>query len=465
MPHGSKILVVEDEMIISMEIKQKLLEMGYIVVGQAITGESAIQKAGETKPDLVLMDIRLKGQMDGITAAQRIIELYDLPIIFLTAHSDKATLERAVALSPSGYLLKPFKERELMTNIEMSLHKHRIKQKMREETTPKASPGLYQDLIQFPVPVIVTTKNDTIEFINPSVSKISGFSLNEVLHKPLSILIGEQKQVIDEKNERSGLTYRLVMPDQLVLKKKGKFEIPVTVSVGLISGESEEYDRNLYVLQTEENTDISSSLLGPGLIKYFMTIMGTLDFPAFVVDRKMVLVGYNQQFCDLARMVGISQYMLNRPLFETPNFSMFVDIQDLQDAYKLGYQDKKVKIFRIKGEYIYIQIIRIPLKKDDITTHIVMIFQDITVEKRALLEAEKIKQVFSNLVSSLESFQILSKEIKIPFQEMIRKIEEEQKSTGKPTDEWVKKLNNLLHNLDAAWVDYATIKDQIEKNI
>jgi PAS domain S-box-containing protein len=465
MPHGSKILVVEDEMIISMEIKQKLLEMGYIVVGQAITGESAIQKAGETKPDLILMDIRLKGQMDGITAAQRIIELYDLPIIFLTAHSDKATLERAVALSPSGYLLKPFKERELMTNIEMSLHKHRIKQKMREETAPKASSGLFHDLMQFPVPVIVTTKNDTIEFINSSVSKISGFSLNEVLNKPLSTLIGEQKQVLEEKVERPEPKYHLVMPDQLVLKKKGRYEIPVTVSVGLISGESKEYDRNLYVIQTEEITDISSSLLGPGLIKYFMTIMGALDFPAFVVDRKMILVGYNQQFSDLARKVGISQYMLNRPIFETPNFSMFADIQDLQDAYKLGYQDKTVKKFRINNDYVYIQIIRIPLKKDDITTHIVMIFQDVTAEKHAIFESEKVRQVFANLVSSLESFQILSKEIKIPFQEMIRKIAEEQRSTGKPTDEWVIKLNNLLHELDAAWVDYATIKDQIEKNI
>lgn len=465
MPHGSKILVVEDEMIISMEIKQKLLEMGYIVVGQAITGESAIQKAGETKPDLILMDIRLKGQMDGITAAQRIIELYDLPIIFLTAHSDKATLERAVALSPSGYLLKPFKERELMTNIEMSLHKHRIKQKMREETAPKASSGLFHDLMQFPVPVIVTTKNDTIEFINSSVSKISGFSLNEVLNKPLSTLIGEQKQVLEEKVERPEPKYHLVMPDQLVLKKKGRYEIPVTVSVGLISGESKEYDRNLYVIQTEEITDISSSLLGPGLIKYFMTIMGALDFPAFVVDRKMILVGYNQQFSDLARKVGISQYMLNRPIFETPNFSMFADIQDLQDAYKLGYQDKTVKKFRINNDYVYIQIIRIPLKKDDITTHIVMIFQDVTAEKHAIFESEKVRQVFANLVSSLESFQILSKEIKIPFQEMIRKIAEEQRNTGKPTDEWVIKLNNLLHELDAAWVDYATIKDQIEKNI
>ncbi|PWR74319.1 response regulator [Methanospirillum lacunae] len=465
MPHGSKILVVEDEMIISMEIKQKLLEMGYIVVGQAITGESAIQKAGETKPDLVLMDIRLKGEMDGISAAQRIMDLYDLPIIFLTAHSDKATLERAVALSPSGYLLKPFKERELMTNIEMSLHKHRIKQKIREETTPKTSAGLYQDLMQFPVPVIVTTKNDIIEFINSSVSKISGFSLHEVLNKPLSILIGEQTQAIEENNERSEPKYHLVMPDQLVLKKKGKLEIPVTVSVGLISGELKEYDRNLYVIQTEEIADVSSSLLGPGAIKYFMSIMGALDFPAFVVDRKMILVGYNQQFCDLARKVGISQYMLNRPLFETPNFSMFADIQDLQDAYKLGYQDKKVKKFRINGDFIYIQIIRIPLKKDDITTHIVMIFQDVTAEKQALYESEKIKQVFSNLVSSLESFQILSKEIKAPFQEMIRKIEDEQGNSGKKTDDWVKNLNNLLHELDVAWVDYAAIKDQIQKNI
>jgi AmiR/NasT family two-component response regulator len=133
MTKGKKILIVEDEMVISLEITATLKRLGYEVTGQAITGIEAIRLVEETKPDLILMDIRLKGNMDGIEAACQVSDRFDLPVIFLTAHSDEATLERAIAVSPSGYLIKPFKDRELYSSIELALHKHEIKQRMRPE--------------------------------------------------------------------------------------------------------------------------------------------------------------------------------------------------------------------------------------------------------------------------------------------------------------------------------------------
>lgn len=131
MTKGSSILVVEDEMVISLEISATLRRLGYEVVGQAITGEDAVRLAEEADPDLILMDIRLKGEMDGIEAASRIREKNDRPVIFLTAHSDEVTLERAIAVSPSGYLIKPFKDRELYSSIELALHKHDIRERLR----------------------------------------------------------------------------------------------------------------------------------------------------------------------------------------------------------------------------------------------------------------------------------------------------------------------------------------------
>lgn len=464
MPQGSKILIVEDEMIISMEIKQKLHAMGYVVVGQAITGESAIQKSGETKPDLILMDIRLKGDMDGITAAKRIMDLHDLPIIFLTAHSDKATLERAISVSPSGYLLKPFKERELMTNIEMSLHKHRIKQKIREEVSPEAAPGIYKDLASFPVAMVVTTKSGIIEFVNPAATQLSGYAQTELLNKPLTFLFGEQMHTRDyQKNMNESSKYHMVMPDQIALKKRGGNEIPVTISVGLITGETDESTRNLFMIQGMEPANTATSHLGPGMIQHLMLITGALKYPAFVIDKNMLLAGYNQQFADIARKAGISQYMLNRPLFETPNFSLFADMQDIQELFKSGDNDIRIKKFKTGEEINFVQFTRIPLKKDDITTHIATVLYDVTTERRAVYETERIKLVFSELFSALEKLRSLSQEMKEPFQEMIKKISEDRIQSGAKVEEWVSRLSTLLSELDMAWIEYANMRDQMKK--
>ena len=106
--------------------------MGYGVLGIFDTGEEAIEKAGELKPNLVLMDIVLKGEMDGIDAAQKIRELFDIPIIYLTAYSDEKTLQRAKVTEPFGYVLKPFEDREIQSAIEMAIYKHKMEQQLKE---------------------------------------------------------------------------------------------------------------------------------------------------------------------------------------------------------------------------------------------------------------------------------------------------------------------------------------------
>lgn len=128
----TRILIVEDEAITAKDIQMTLQDLGYEVAGTAASGEEAIQKAAEHKPALVLMDIRLQGEMDGIEAASRIRSSLDVPVVYLTAHSDKATLERAKITEPFGYILKPFEERELHSNIEMALYKHKTERKLKE---------------------------------------------------------------------------------------------------------------------------------------------------------------------------------------------------------------------------------------------------------------------------------------------------------------------------------------------
>jgi len=122
----AQILVVEDDSIIVMELEDRLYGLGYIVCATTAYGEEAIEKAAELGPDLVLMDIRLKGAMDGIEAAAEIRQRYDIPVVYLTAYADSDTLQRAQVTEPYSYIIKPFEERELHIAIEMTLYKHRM---------------------------------------------------------------------------------------------------------------------------------------------------------------------------------------------------------------------------------------------------------------------------------------------------------------------------------------------------
>lgn len=127
------ILVVEDESIVSKDIQQILKKLGYNVVGAASTGELAVELAQEKQPDLILMDIMLKGEMSGIDAATQIKEKLNIPIIYLTAYADESTLSKAKITEPFGYILKPFKEIDLHTSIEMALFKHKKETELRKE--------------------------------------------------------------------------------------------------------------------------------------------------------------------------------------------------------------------------------------------------------------------------------------------------------------------------------------------
>ncbi|MBH8553172.1 response regulator [Nostocaceae cyanobacterium CENA357] len=128
----AKILVVEDEGIIACGIKDCLEYSGYIVPAIAVYGEEAIEKVAEFYPDLVLMDIMLKGNMSGIEAAQEITTRFNIPIIYLTAYSDKNTLKKAKDSQPFGYIIKPFEEHQLITTIEIALNRHKVEMLMRE---------------------------------------------------------------------------------------------------------------------------------------------------------------------------------------------------------------------------------------------------------------------------------------------------------------------------------------------
>jgi len=121
------ILIVEDEGVVALSIKAALTKMGYTVVGIAVTGSEAIALATEKKPDVILMDIHIKGDIDGIQTTEKINAIMDVPVIFLTAYADDETVSRAIKTGSHSYLVKPYNPRELYSNIEFAIYKHRMK--------------------------------------------------------------------------------------------------------------------------------------------------------------------------------------------------------------------------------------------------------------------------------------------------------------------------------------------------
>jgi len=129
----TSVLVVEDESIVAKDIQNSLKKLGYTVPSVENTGEDAIDAAGLHRPDLILMDIMLKGDISGIDAAEQIKNRYQIPVIFLTAYADESTLSKAKVTEPYGYIIKPFKEIDLHTSIEMALYKHGKEQEVKKE--------------------------------------------------------------------------------------------------------------------------------------------------------------------------------------------------------------------------------------------------------------------------------------------------------------------------------------------
>jgi PAS domain S-box-containing protein len=182
-----KILVVEDESLVAEDIQNTLRGLGYEVMDVLSTGKEALAALRDIEPDLILMDIMLKGEIDGIVTAERIWEAYGIPVIYLTAYADETTLSRAKVTEPFGYILKPFKKRELQTTIEMAFYKAQMDKILREREE-----WLSTILKSIGDGVIATDIEDRISFMNPLAEHLSGWNQSDVLKRPLAEILPNQ---------------------------------------------------------------------------------------------------------------------------------------------------------------------------------------------------------------------------------------------------------------------------------
>jgi PAS domain S-box-containing protein len=238
----ARVLVVEDERIVAMDIQGQLENLDYDVVATAVSGDEAIHKAEETSPDLALMDIRIKGDMDGIEVAQHLRAKLDIPVIYLTAYADQDTLDRAKNTESFGYLLKPFEEGELHATIEMALYKHRAERRLRE-----SEQWLATTLQSIGDAVIATDAEGRVKFLNPVAQRLTGWTQKAGLGKDLSkvfhLIDGETRETIPSPATRAmaeGTTVHL-QANVLLVARDGR-TIPIDDSAAPIMDDRDNID-------------------------------------------------------------------------------------------------------------------------------------------------------------------------------------------------------------------------------
>ncbi len=189
----TKILIVEDEAIVAEDIRDSLQGLGYTIAAVVSSGEEAITKIEKDAPDLVLMDIVLKGDMDGIEAAGQIYSRFNIPVVYLTAFTDKKTIERAKLTEPFGYIVKPFEDRELHSTVEMALYKHETERKLKENES-----WLSTILRSIGDAVVVTDAEGSIQFMNNVACNLTGWKLEQATGKPLVDIFN----IVNEKTRK-----------------------------------------------------------------------------------------------------------------------------------------------------------------------------------------------------------------------------------------------------------------------
>ena len=229
------ILVVEDEALIAANLVHTLISLGYTVQDPVATGEDAISAVKTQKPDLVLMDIQLLGAMNGIEATEKIRAIADIPVVYLTAHTDDLRLKQAKLTEPYGYIVKPAHSRELHATIEMAIYKHGLDRKLKE------SEEKYRTLItSLNEGVWVIDKDAVTTFVNPKMAMILGYTVEEMTGRSLFSFMDEEGRRICEKNIERRQQGIKEQHDFEFLKKDG-VRIYASLEATPITGKDGEY--------------------------------------------------------------------------------------------------------------------------------------------------------------------------------------------------------------------------------
>ena len=389
---NAKILVVDDEIIVAQNIESWLKRFGYHVPATFSSAEQAIQHITQEKPDLVLLDIHLAGEMDGVEAAQQIRTRFDIPVVFLSAYADTETIQRALLTEPYGYVLKPFNIRQLRSTIEMALFRYEREKKVRDrEKRFRTVAAFSYDWEYWLGP------DGSLLYISPSCVRITGYSPEEfianqtlidtIVHPEDQEVVSKHQHEIREEPYTDSMDYRIIT--------RSGDEKWISHSCQAVYGSSGEW-----LGRRGSNRDVSESKRAEREIiqqgKFFRTIIDTLPNLVCVRDVNGCYIMVNRATADF--FGATSEEMLGRQISDF--------ILNPQDAEQFQVGDKQViagqKVITSEvcytspdGRKCWFATTKVPLVQPDNTTYIFEVATDITEIKQATDELARSEERFS----------------------------------------------------------------------
>ena len=371
------ILIVEDEAIVAADLAGKLGRLGYEVAGTAAQGDAAVALASQLRPRLVPMDIWLKGPMDGIEAADAIHRQLDVPVIFLTAHSDPATLARAKLTGPFGYILKPFEERDLATQIEMAIYRHQADRQLRQERE-----WLRVTLTSIGDAVIATDAEGRITFLNPVAEALTGWTTEAAAGQPVQgvfHIVNEQTgQALEEPVARVLRERRAVgLANHAALVTKDGRTVPVEDSAAPILDATGQVVGVVLVFHDVTGKRRAEAALRESERKFRSLFENSMDAIFLTVPDGTILAA-NQAAC---AMFGMTEEEICRAGRD--------GLIDRDDPRHLSALDQRADTARFRGEFRYVRKDGTKFHAEagsvvlDGGTRAFVILRDITVRKRA----------------------------------------------------------------------------------
>jgi len=374
----ARIMVVEDEGIIAQDIKNCLENLGYIVPDVVYTGYEAIEKAAVLQPDLILMDIVLKGDIDGIQTASEIRKRLNIPIVYLTAYEDDKTLKRARVTQPEAYILKPFEERYLRSSIEMALYKHKMENRLKDNHR-----WLTAVLRSIGEGVIVTDADCIVTFLNPIAEFLTGYSLQVALGRKLS-------EVLNVSDESTGMTAEdsvaraikedAVITQSIVLHSREGNKVPIDSSASPMHDEEGNVIGAVLVFRDITERKIAESALTESELKFRNLFENATD-AIFVESLDSYLLSVNNEAC---RLLGYNRgeiYALS--MRHLTNDYEDLHAREIIDKLKSGESHTaETQFIRKDGSTVDIEVSMRMIKM--LEEDVIQIFaRDITERKRA----------------------------------------------------------------------------------
>lgn len=286
----TRLLIVEDEGLVARDLENMTRTMGYEVCGVANTADEALVQVASLQPELVLMDVVIKGTLDGIAAAEKIWEVYHIPVIYVTAYTDEVTVQRATLSEPFGYILKPFDERELKIAVEMAIYKSRMALKLREREE-----WLSALLKSIGDGVIATDSEGLITFLNPLAEKLTGWKHEEALNRPLV-------EVFSTLNCAPGARHEVNRsPEETTLRSKNGTIFPIEKIIMPLNSSAGNSSGRVIVFRDISTRKQTEQALKESRDRLHQALQGTIQAMALTIEiRDPYTAGHQRRVSKLA---------------------------------------------------------------------------------------------------------------------------------------------------------------------